>query len=415
MARAMVGLALGGGWTQTPGVTAYAPLSSSAATPAYTTETGVDANTQIAASINRFSCEISTNTLSTATTTFRVRKNGANGMGLISVAAGVTGDFSDQANVDSLAVGDRFNVSVAVDAGGANSIIVRGIKGAFFANTGHAVIKGSGALSQTSMAIIGASTTRWFPINGLQDSPAGTNGENNSECRLDAAGTLRDFQMYIANNARTTTTTFRIRKNNANGNQILSILAGTTGWFQDTSNTDAVAAGDDFAIQYTTGTGTEIITEIGAAVMFTNSTADTNDTSAQTANGVLRNPSGTPTFYPFIGITTNGQASEANATLRHDFNVVTSRMRIYISQNLSTDAVTMTIRKNSADGNQTLSITASTTGLFQDVTNTDSFDSDDTMCYQLVGGATSTIRLTQFGILEDPDPVGDTSQAMIIS
>lgn len=63
-------------------------------------------------------------------------------------------------------------------------------------------------------------------------------------------------------------------------------------------------------------------------------------------------------------------------------------------------ASTLTFRVNGANGNQTVSITGSTTGVFQDTTNTDAIDGDDQIAIALTTGAGgSTFTWTGVGFL----------------
>jgi len=62
------------------------------------------------------------------------------------------------------------------------------------------------------------------------------------------------------------------------------------------------------------------------------------------------------------------------------------------------EAQTITLRKNGADGNQSLTIPASTTGTFQDLVNTDSFVSGDLFSYELDISGAGTFEIASSAI-----------------
>ena len=69
------------------------------------------------------------------------------------------------------------------------------------------------------------------------------------------------------------------------------------------------------------------------------------------------------------------------------------RMAVQINANGQAGITIWKIRINGADGNQTISIPASTTGFFQDVTNTDTTAVGDLVCYQNTGIAGGAYQL----------------------
>jgi hypothetical protein len=63
----------------------------------------------------------------------------------------------------------------------------------------------------------------------------------------------------VVSNTVTATSTLRTRKNGANGGGAISISASTTGYFEDTSGTDAIMSTDYVNYQIVTGaTGTSL-------------------------------------------------------------------------------------------------------------------------------------------------------------
>lgn len=92
------------------------------------TGTGTEANAQapVAGSfrLSFYTVQILTNTLGTATQ-WKFRKNSADGNGLITIGAGLTGVFQDLTNVDDMVLGDLINYQI-VEGGGAGALTIVG-------------------------------------------------------------------------------------------------------------------------------------------------------------------------------------------------------------------------------------------------------------------------------------------------
>ena len=82
--------------------------------------------------------------------------------------------------------------------------------------------------------------------------------------------------------------------------------------------------------------------------------------------------------------------TEASVTVTMQDGGVYSHMYIVISANTVTANTTYTNRRNSAGASQTVTATASTTGEFEDVSNTDTVAATEKYDYRIVAGATGT-------------------------
>ena len=100
-----------------------------------------------------------------------------------------------------------------------------------------------------------ASVSRYNGIVGGQTASAGSEIQN--KCKIRKAATGKNLAVYVSANARTTDTLVRTRKNATNGACLITIGPGATGWFEDTTNSDTLAVGDDYDVVTVTGTGTE--------------------------------------------------------------------------------------------------------------------------------------------------------------
>jgi hypothetical protein len=312
------------------------------------------------------------------------RKNGSAGSQSVS-PTNTTAGWYEGTGTDTVAAGDL------VSYGNAVSTTIFMLRNLFEAASNHVVLLSS--TSASGVNITSASATTYI---GLQGNISANNTEANRKHRLRVAGTVKGGHIYITANARTTTTTYRMRVNGANGNIAIAVGAGLTGLFEDTVNTDTVAAGDDLCWSLTTGAGTETLTHshLGLAIESTNATND-----IFSGSGINRNASATANYYTPGGAAATS-TTEDDRKIQHGFAATTTRLRIYLTANSYTTDGTLTLRKNGAAGNQGVTLTAGTTGLFEDTTHTDTFVGTDDATFEINGGTSGAITFSYIGLTE---------------
>lgn len=177
--------------------------------------------------------------------TLRLKINGSNANSVITIPAGATGLFEDLVHIDTVAAGDLVSLEFTTGTGIGNVYAV-------FAGMSFTATSGSASdiFGTTSFAAATVTGTRYFPIAGY--ARTGNVTESSVVCRVGFPATLRRLRMYASANARSAATTVRLRINGANGNQALTIPAGTMGWFEDAAASDIVGADDDVALSITT-------------------------------------------------------------------------------------------------------------------------------------------------------------------
>jgi len=297
----------------------------------------------------------------TTNTTVRTRINGSDGNMIISIPSGATGYFRDSGSTDTIAAGDE--VGYKVVAGTAGSSISIGVLSCSFSATSNTTIS---IATKVVSSFLTASTTRYFAPAGYAST--GT-VELQSQVQCNTAGTLKNLYVYIDSNARTTATTFDMRINSATGTLGVSVGSGATGIFEDTASTDAVAVNDTLGFMAVTGLGSEVIAPAIISVEF-ETTNNKFFTSAGNNTGFTR---GTHTSY--MGIcngqdnTFNYSSDELERSGEIGFGAVISNLWIYISANTNTTASSVILRKELADTAVSVSIAATTTGAFEDTTN----------------------------------------------
>jgi hypothetical protein len=335
---------------------------------------------------------ININTTGT-TRSITMRNNGANGNQTVAIADGAGGIHEDAVNTDTIAAADKLN-TVLNEAG--TNPTVYWIRYLFDATSNHVAYYGR----QGAIGFSTASTTAYGLLSG------GTGGNftttiGNAQQTIRAPGVLSRFNVFISANNRTTTTTISTNIGGSAGNGTVSVTSGATGLFEDATNTDTVSSGSLVCIEIVTGTGTETITVQRAGVTLENTTDDKNDLFAGAV--VSRSASATVHYLPLCGGSTLAVTTESQPAVTHSFSGTVSRLRMYLSANtLSGGNGTVRLRKGGTDGNQVLTLTAATTGLFEDTTNTDTFVGSDTVNLSIVDAASSgSITATHWAVTEE--------------
>lgn len=340
-----------------------------------------------AGTFSKLRCRISSNAAN-ATSTLTFRKGGVSGNQSVSIGATLTGEFSDLSNTDTIVSGDL--VCAQIVAGGAGALTMTAIGGNFNANTGVYMRYGycMGASTTT------ASTTWYMGLTGIGGTLVTT--ETNQQATMRGNGTFGNGYAIVTTNARSTATTIKFRKNGADGNISVSCTASTTGLFEDVSHTDTVVNGDNVNYSVTTSTGTGAFQALQFGVDFKPS-GNVYPLIGGSANGSAL-ATGTSVFTPVSGGQRSSASAEAGLTISAQTAFTASNLFCQVKANAATTATTVTVRKNSANGNGTISIGAGLTGYFEDTSNTDSFSATDTMSYDQVIGATSTTTICYVGM-----------------
>ena len=329
-----------------------------------------------------------------ATWTLALRKNGAAGNQNISDAVP-----TDSAHTDVFASGDQLDGQWGAAPSGSPNVqrLQLLIQGA----SAHATIYGG---VQTTFGANFRPPAAYTRFVAQCTSSATETGAAAAQVCAGAAGTTLGLATGINTNPTTGPSTVNFRKNGANGNQALTIGAGLTGVFQDTTNTDALAVGDLFNLMVTAGAAGGPLVVNYFAAGFTPTTGSLVDLFG--VAGALSGtswPASVPAYLcPYGQSGTVGFATDALAQIAHGFNLAVSRLRINVFTNTATGPSTLTTRVNGAAGAQLVTIGAGLTGWFTDTVNSDALRAADLMNYQLTPGpgSGSPISTGTYGITE---------------
>jgi hypothetical protein len=194
------------------------------------------------------------------TTTINFRKNGANGNQTISIGAGVTGLLEDNSHTDTVVVGDTVTYAVVMDGGGGSNTFSASFIESEYTTT-NSIMEYP---AQTQGHSFNSNDANIMTIQGALGFDAAEAGDY--QVLGQVPGTFSNMHIYVQTNTLNQAITIRFRKNHANGNQVITIPAGLAGYFEDTTNSDTVNAGDEIDYRETVpaATGSAAFSYLGS-------------------------------------------------------------------------------------------------------------------------------------------------------
>lgn len=342
-----------------------------------------------AATIRNARIRVISNTRTT-NCTVRSRKNAADGNILITIGGGLTGVFEDTVNSDTVAVTDTYCFAFAT-LGSGGTLAMKYLIAELESDTGNAhVYVGSG---DSPISFSTASSTLFNTWTG-DDGGSTVDSDATTRHPIPCAGVLSNMQIAINSNARTTDTTFRSRINSANGNQTITVTAGATGLFEDTSNTDTVAEMDRCGWSCQTGTGTGSISVRRFNMMFVGTDDETPYSSHSNDNAI-----GAGTHFGCVSGVTEVSATESDVQIPMLFDCTIQR--VGGQWGFGSGGGTIRSRINNANGNGLASTSSSGTQLVSDSSNQDSVVAGDLVNVSWTVTNTGNAHFQQFALLDE--------------
>ena len=315
--------------------------------------------------------------------TLTVRQNTANSTMTTTITASTTGTYTDLTHTVSCADTDLIDYALTTGAGAGNIMLVGlGVQ-----------IQTSGQVG-TTVAGIGAqagSTSRFYNFgNSLTQQLEGAD----SAILLESA-TLSNLQSVISVNSSTGFTSV-LRKNTtgsyANANQSNVVGSSATGLFEDTTHTDSLAATNLYNLNKPAASASATLSAI--SLKYLGGTSGRAVAQTVSSSGLT---SGVTRFTGVFGVMMNSTEAQTQTVMP---GVATfSVLSVNLNSNSSTSAMAVVFRNGAVTKNESVTVTASTTGIFQDLTNTDSVAANDKICYQASGSNNSTNTFTTFAAL----------------
>lgn len=307
------------------------------------------------------------NTIDVGISTMSIRVNGAEGAEQIYYAAGVTGIIADDVNSDTVANNDKIAWHM-FQSGTSGAATIGGMSVKFSPMVPHAMYTGHNNLSTTW----GMNASSYVAV--MSDNIAGAT-EVNSQLISRVAGTARNLNMRVVTNTMTAVSTVTFRINGSNGNQVIALGAGVTGFLVDTTNTDIVMTGDliNLKVLAPIGTGAFAVTASVYGV-------DVDNTNNEFENGYL-SALGTSVNASVTRFTGIGGALISNPEdvvyQRSPIAFTASKLRVNLPTNNYTNISTVTFRlSGTTDGNLNIFVPNGSSGQFEDATDSDVVSAD---------------------------------------
>lgn len=240
-----------------------------------------------------------------------------------------------------------------------------------------------------------ASTSYYHPLINGGTLTSGETTESDTQVTWRTPGTLRNLWIVVTTNSRGAST-LRSRINGANGNLSVTIPATTTGTFEDTTNSDAIADGDLLNTELAVGAGgASFIYTIQGALFIPTTTGNTLTKHGEVFQEV-RTGGALTRYYEIQGGGSNGgSATEADVQYRIRTAGTWENLNVRVTANTRVGATTYRSRINTAYGNQSISVAAAATGVFEDTTNTDAVVATDLLDIEYVQAAGGGSLTTQ--------------------
>lgn len=326
-------------------------------------------------------CRVTTNGRAQASTV-KSRQNGANAGPSVSITGSTTGNFSDTSGNVTFADGDTWDVALTTGSG-AGSLIVASITAELqYSSAAKTFLSTFGSIAITAL--------RYINLGGTIASTA--TEVQTQQTALETA-TLDKLQCIVTLNA-STGYTVKTRKNTANGGQSISVGNAATGFFEDTSGTDSLVAGDVFNVVVSAPSASTTLTAVG--VRYASAAAGTGP--AQVAKSGVNTLAAATTRYSSMFGAPVGNATESLVQAVMPFAATLSKLSCYVPTNASTTSVTLISRKGGANGGQSVSIAGGATGLFHDLSGTDTVAATDMVNTQM-SGSDGNVSFSWIGML----------------
>jgi len=333
--------------------------------------------------VSRLSCYVSANTRTTGTAEIRLRKGNSDANNVCYIPFGVSGHFSDSTSTDAYIVNDNIDILIKYGTGGTGAFTVKSISAVMDTTTSNTITR----ICAYANSNMGNGTTYSQPVDGTLTV---NNTEANVQVKV-SAGTIKNMYWYSASNSRDGDSTGMYRINGVDSGLGVTIPDSVTGPFQNDTSSATVREGDLLAIKTVRG-GT------GGAINFTHCSCNyvtANNTFISIMAGASTvSPSSATDYYLQIGgentSTTDSEAFNKQRFYLNNFKA--GKLRIHLTTNTVASTSTFKLRKNGADTALSISIGASTTGLFENTSNANavSLASGDDINYVLNSGGSGS-------------------------
>lgn len=327
--------------------TTYGPIANASAEP-LGTESLLQVRWQSAGTFSKLTVAVSAN--DRGASTVRVRKNTANGSGLVSIGASLTGAFQDTSGSDTIASGDVMAYQLVTGSGG--TVFSLASVGAAFTATTNTIARFQ-CTRESSFASGAGNRT-------LSGERSGTTAHD--ESRIQSAGSFKHIAAVVTFNNRTGATAIGVAVNSVDSSLSASAPASTTGTFTDNTNSAAVVANDLVRFTYSSGTSGSIQLDVISVDFETtgrNSLLVSHGQPSAVLAGQTRYGSPTGTL---VGLQTVSSEVLSQVAMPDAGSMIS--MSVYASANSASGSTVVTIRKAAVNSSVAVSIPTLSTGWF---------------------------------------------------
>jgi len=315
------------------------------------------------------------------------RKNGANGSQVVTIGDTLSGIFTDTTHTDSIVSGDTFDLQFNFTTGTAPT---------FWSAVMTSLTSGVDSPSQFFNSALGVVANISKNFYNAVGSNTGSSTEAQNQIKIRAPGKARSMQVVVSANSVNASSTAVSRLNTADGAQSITIGALASGLFEDSTNTDTLAATDLFCVALTAGSTAGITYGFKYQIDSTTSLFEIAGSNGFTNVAF----SASTRFFAIFGSVESATVTttESQAQIVPGIPLLLSFFRMRIDGNTMTGTTTFKLRKNGVDAKQNLSVATILTGLFEDTTNIDLSDSTTNLNYSISGGTSGNIQFNFYAI-----------------
>ena len=232
--------------------------------------------------------------------------------------------------------------------------------------------------------ILFPSGSGYYALAGGAGSTALLATEDFAQAKWYHSATLSKLWVKSNVNTRDGDLVITLRKNGADTGLAVTVPAGTTGVFEDTSDSVSLADGDLVCYHFSLG-GSSGSVQLGAVRVLEDCPSDraTLITSGEEAMGAL----------VVHTLSAGGRTHSASPATLSDFYsqsaITFDKLRVVLSQNSMSASTPFRTEVNGVNGNLDTSIPATTTGAFEDASDSDALAAGDAIRYELDGSGSS--------------------------
>ena len=324
--------------------------------------------------------------------------------GALTVTVTGTGTFTDTTNSDSPVDQNLVNYQIS-NLGGGNKTVT--ITGSTLQDTTTNITLN---MSINSAGTVAFGINRYAPIGGRLHGPATADmaaTETDVQYTLRRTTTYSNARVFVSINGLDGATLWRFRVDLGNGAQSISIGAGLTGAFEDTTNSDVVAAGSE--IDYNIDTTASTVSNIAVTLAQVKHTS----TGREMAAAAPRPNAFVADGYFVAESDMSAQATESNTQIAARAAFTARNLMVNVTAHAAGAASDIFLRVDTANSALTVNVPASTTGIIEDTTNQVSIAVGDLYNYFLDSGGES-LTPSIFGMEQAPvDALVDLPQGKL--